>query len=425
MVAIVEYFFGGDGRYLNLFGILFILFISYIFSDSKKNIKIKYSLSMLLTYFLLAFFFIKTSFGDIISTKLFLFLEKIHFFANKGVEFIFGSYFADSRVFGVVFGLKILPTLVFLGALASLMMHFKIMQFFVQVIGRLVSPLFGSSGVETLCTFLNSFLGQTEAPILIKGYLKTATRSEIFTIMVGGMSTINGILISFFSHMGLSSKHLIISAIISIPGAILISKVMCPEVERLHPSHTMIKVNSEGGNIVDAISKGASESLFCILNIPIMLIAFLSFIYMVNFMLGEITPWANYVISESGCNFLIEGKLSIGYIISLMSYPFVYFLGISQQDVIAVSRLIGEKISKNEFFAFISLCKLNISYRATILATYALAGFSNFSCIGIQIGGIGMLAPEKRRLICQLGIKSVFCGALVNLLSAMIVGLFI
>ena len=293
------------------------------------------------------------------------------------------------------------------------------MQACVNVIGKVVRPFLGTSGAETTCAIANSFLGQTEAPLLIRNYLKTMTRSELLVVMVSGMGTISGSILVVFASMGAPVKSLLTASVMAIPATIMIAKILLPETEKKSNDATTVIDTATTSNVFDALSTGTSDGLGLALNVGAMLIAFIALMSMVNGILSGTSAYINQMFTT---DFPI---LTIDYIFSKLFYPFAWLLGFTGSEATSVAELLGTKVGVNEFLAYYKLVGMHLSERTTAIVSFALCGFSNFSCIGIQVGGIGALVPEKRIWLTELGITAVLGGALSNLLTAMIAGLFL
>jgi CNT family concentrative nucleoside transporter len=423
---IISYFLEYN-RYLNVVGILVILFIAFLFSRKKSHINISLVANALLLQFVIGFLVLKTSIGQAIIEKIAYGVGKMYQFADIGARFVFGSLADASMPWGFIFAVKVLPVIIFFGAVTSLLFHWGIIQVLVRGINFLIQPLLGTSGAETLCASANSFLGQTEAPLLVRKYLHDMTKSEMLVVMVSGMATISGSILVVFAAMGVPAQHLLAASVMAIPGSILISKILLPETEKPKTagSETHVKLESDSHNALGAISTGTSDGLNLAINVGAMLIAFLAMLALINSMLSYGATSINWLLSNFASDFQLPENMSIELIFSYLLAPFGYLLGFTGEQALAAGQLIGTKVAVNELIAYGQMVKMNLSPRAVDIITYALCGFSNFSCIGIQIGGIGALVPEKRHMLAELGLYAVLGGALANLLSAMIAGLLL
>lgn len=397
-----------DNRYMSLVGIGAILGFAFLCSSNRKKISIRLIISALLMQCALALFIIKTSVGQMVFSAVSGGVESLYRFADQGCAFVFGSLADASGPWGFVFAFKVLPIIVFFGALMAVLFHIGVVQVVVRGMAFVIKPLLGTSGAETLSVAANSMIGQTEAPLLIKNYLPKMTNSEMTTIMVSGMAHLSGSLLAVYGLMGVPIIHLLSSSIMAIPGAILISKMLTPETDTPETfGGKQLKMERQTKNLLDAISTGTSDGLNLAVNVAAMLIAFISLMALVN-----------------AC---LAGVCGIGLddIFGTLFYGVAFLIGIPLSDCSSAGMLLGQKLVINEFVAYTNMVKMALSERSMVILTYALAGFSNFSCVGIQIGGIGAICPEKRQTLIKLGMRALLGGTLANLLNAAIAGLFI
>lgn len=412
-------------RIYNILGIFVILGITALFSNNPRRISFKLVASGLLMHFLLAFIALKSTVGQDVIKWIADGFNALYQAADKGIEFVFGSLSNAEGAWGFIFAIKVLPVIIFFGAFMAILFYIGAIQKAVSWINIIVRPFLGTSGAETLCAIANSFLGQTEAPLLIRNYLKDMTKSEILTVMISGMGSISGAILAVFALMGVPAVHLLAASIMSIPASIIISKIMYPETEK-PKTHGGACVTYENTsiNIFDAISQGASDGLWLALNVGAMLIAFLALLGLFNSGLIFACVKLNALLHYFNFSYSVP-VISLNDMLAWICMPFAWLLGFTGDTAYKAAELIGTKVAVNELVAYDKMLKMGLSTRTIAIITYALCGFSNFSCIGIQIGGIGALAPEKRQLISQLGIKAVFGGALSNLLSAMVASLLL
>lgn len=407
-------------RYLNILGVFVIIGIAWACSRHKRKVNIKLIGNALLMQFFLGFIALKTSFGKATIACISEGVKYLYMYAGIGIKFLFGNLaMGQGTSWGIIFAVQILPMIIFFGAFMALLSHYGIVQRLVAVIGYVVRPLLGTSGSETLCAIANSFLGQTEAPLLVRNYLATMTKSEILVVMVSGMGTISGSILAVYASFGAPIEHLLAASVMAIPASIMIAKILLPETEKQVESDVDVTFEQPSGNVFDAISSGTSDGLSLALNVGAMLISFIALVAMLNGCLGGFGSLVNTYL---GLNLPV---LSLDLIFSWIFAPFAYLLGFTGTEASQVAELIGTKVAINEFVAYLKLVEMNLSPRTAALATYALCGFSNFSCIGIQVGGIGALVPSKRKWLTELGLTAVLGGALSNLLTAMVAGLFI
>lgn len=406
-------------RYLNLVGIGVVLGIAWLCSTHKKRINYRLVFSALALQSVIAFFALKTALGQAVIAWMARGVGYLYNYAAQGNQFIFGGLANNAGAWGTVFALQILPLIVFFGAFMALLFHLGVVQKIVGTVSYCIRPILGTTGAETVCAIANSFLGQTEAPLLIRHYLKNMTKSEILLVMVSGMGTISGAILVVFSSMGVPVEHLLASSVMAVPATILIAKILLPETEKHRQESTKIDHDATTTNVFDALSSGTSDGLQLALNVGAMLLAFIALMGMINGLLSGMTNYLNSWFS------LGLPQISLDLIFSKLFYPFAYLLGCTGETASQVAELLGTKVAINEFLAYMKMQSMDLPDRVRALTTYALCGFSNFSCIGIQVGGIGALAPEKRKWLTELGLRAVLGGALANLLTAFMAGLFI
>ncbi|MGB0897323.1 MAG: NupC/NupG family nucleoside CNT transporter, partial [Flavobacteriaceae bacterium] len=337
------------------------------------------------------------------------------------------------------FALQVLPTIIFFSALTSVLFYLGIIQKIVKVMAMGLTKVLGISGAESLSVAGNIFLGQTEAPLLIKAYLEKMNRSEILLVMIGGMATVAGaVLAAYIGFLGGDdpvlrlqfAKHLLAASVMAAPGAIVISKILYPQTEAIN---TDVKVSSEkiGSNILDAIANGTTDGLKLAVNVGAMLLVFVAFIAMINGILGwvgDITTLNDFMVSNTPYE-----QLSLEAILGTIFAPLMWLIGIATEDVMMMGQLLGIKLAASEFVGYIQLADLknvanatHLTYnKSVIMATYMLCGFANFASIGIQIGGIGSLAPGQRKTLSEFGMKALIGGTIASLISATIAGMII
>jgi CNT family concentrative nucleoside transporter len=411
---------------MNIIGIAVMIMIAYLFSNNRSAINYKLVINGLLMQAGLALFILKTTIGYTIFHSISLGIGRLYQFAGTGIDFVFGNLANPAGPWGVVFAIKVLPIIIFFGAFTSLMFYLGIIQKVVLGLTYIIRPILGTSGAETLCAVANSFLGQTEAPLLIKHYLKDLTKSEMMVVMASGFATVSGSLLAVYSSMGVPALHMLAASVMAIPGSIVIAKIIYPETEksRFADAQSTAAVSSNAANMLDAISTGTSDGLYLSLNVAAMLISFLGLIAFANAMLGWMTDLINYGSAVIGCGCVYE-PLHLNTIFSYLFAPVSYLMGFVGQEALSVGNLLGVKITANEFIAFSTMLTFSLAYRTQAILAYALCSFANFSCIGIQIGGIGVLVPEKRVWLSELGFRAMIAATLANIISAMIAGLVI
>ena len=420
-----------------LLGVVVLIGVAWIFSSNRKKVSWKLvvvgiGMQAVLAISILHFDPVAAAFDFV--GKIFV---KILDFTTAGSQFLFGGLM-DISSYGFIFALQVLPTIIFFAALTSLLFYLGIIQKVVYVLAWALTKALGISGAESLSVAGNIFLGQTESPLMIKGYLEDMTRSEILLVMVGGMATLaGGVLAAYVAFLGgddpaerlLFAKHLLAASIMAAPGAIVMSKILVPQTEKIN-TNVDIPHEKFGSNVLDAVSNGTTEGLKLALNVGAMLLVFLAFIAMFNYIFFKIGDWAGF--NESIAAFS-NGKydgLSLQFMLGYFFAPFMWLIGVNSHDIALVGQLLGEKLILTEFIGYVSLSDLKeagafTEYKSIIMSTYMLAGFANFASIGIQIGGIGSLAPGKRTLLSEFGIRALLGGTLASLLSATIIGILI
>ncbi|BCY27467.1 NupC/NupG family nucleoside CNT transporter [Flavobacterium okayamense] len=426
----------GIGR--GILGMLSLLGIAFAFSSNRKAINWKTVGIGLMAQLFLAFGILKVpfiqAFFDIVG-KLF---TKVLEFTRAGSEFLLGGMM-DIQSFGFIFLFQVLPTIIFFSALTSLLFYLGIIQKVVQAMAIVLTKLLKISGAESLSVAGNIFLGQTEAPLLIKAYLEKMNKSEILLVMIGGMATVaGGVLAAYIGFLGGGDKvleaefarHLLAASVMAAPGAIIISKILYPQSEIIN---TEVEVTKDkiGSNILDAIATGTTEGLKLAANVAAMLLVFIAFIAMINYGLDQIGYYTglNSIIAEN----TPYTKFSLETILGIVFSPLMWLIGVATEDMMLMGQLLGIKLAASEFVGYIQLAELknmandiHFTYeKSVIMATYMLCGFANFASIGIQIGGIGSLAPNQRKTLSEFGLKAVIGGSLASLLSATIAGMII
>ena len=427
-----------EGFLRGLLGISFLILTTYLLSNNKKAINWKTASTGLILQLILAVGVLKISWVKMLFEGAGKVFVKILDFTMEGTKFLFGDL-VSAENFGNVFIFSILPTVIFFAALTSILFYLGIIQKIVRVMALLLSKLLGVSGPESLSVAGNIFLGQTESPLMIKAYLEKMSKSEILLVMIGGMATVaGGVLAAYIGFLGgedpelkvYYAKHLLTASVMAAPGAIVISKILYPETEKID-SNVEVSQDKIGSNFLDAISIGTSEGLKLAANIAAMLLVFIAFIALINYILsgfGEITN-LNAWINEKTVYSELSLELILGYIFA----PVMWLIGVAKEDITLMGQLLGIKLAASEFIGYIQLSDLkdatnviHLNYqKSIIIATYMLCGFANFASIGIQIGGIGALEPKQRKNLSNFGFKALIGGTLASLLSATIAGMII
>ena len=430
--------FSISGMTKGITGMVFLIFIAFLFSKNRKAIKWKTVFIGLAAQLLLAVGVLKVNFIQ----QIFEFFGKIFVktldFTMEGSTFLLGDMM-NVESFGYVFLFQVLPTVIFFSALTSVLFYLGVIQKFVKALAWALTKLLNISGAESLSVAGNIFLGQTEAPLMIKAYLEKMSKSEILLVMVGGMATVaGGVLAAYIGFLGgedeivrlFYAKHLLTASVMAAPGAIVISKILYPQTEKIN---TEVHVSQEkiGSNLLDAIANGTTEGLKLAANVGAMLLVFVAFIAMINFgfekigTIGQINNWINSNTSYD--------QLSIEFILGYTFSPLMWLIGVAKEDMALMGQLLGIKLAVSEFIGYMQLAELkditnliHFKYeKSIIMATYMLCGFANFASIGIQIGGIGSLAPGQRKNLSEFGFLALIGGTLASLLSATFAGMII
>jgi CNT family concentrative nucleoside transporter len=359
-------------------------------------------------------------------------------FTNAGSAFLFGDLM-NTDTYGYIFVFQILPTIVFFAALTSLLFYLGIIQFVVRMLALAITKFLKISGAESLSVIGNIFLGQTEAPLMIKAYLEKMTKSEILLVMIGGMATVaGGVLAAYIGFLGGDdpqmrlefAKHLLAASVMAAPGAIVVSKILYPQTETID-NEVNVSMEKIGTNALDAISNGTVEGLRLAATIGGMLLVFVALIAMTNGILGWIGDWT-HLNDWFAANTLYD-SFSLEAILGSIFAPLMWIMGVPTPDIMPMGQLLGIKLAASEFVGYIQLAELknpmnliHLQYeKSVIMATYMLCGFANFASIGIQIGGIGSLAPGQRKVLSKFGVRALIGGTLASILSAIIAGAII
>lgn len=431
--------FSIDSLLRGLLGLIVLIGICFLFSTNRRAISWKVVIFGLLFQLILAVAVLKIpAIQQIIEfiAKIFI---KILDSSNAGSEFLFKSFVTQKVEAGLItFAFQILPTIIFFSALTSVLFYYGIIQKVVYGMAWLLTKVLRISGAEGLVASSNIFLGQTEAPFLIKEYLPKMNRSEIMLVMVAGMATMaGGVLAIYIGLLGgddpvgkmLFAKHLITASVMAAPAAVVTSKMLVPQTE---PIESDIKITKDkiGINILDAIANGTSSGLKLAVNVAAMLIAFIALIYFINFIFGKIGDWTHLNNLIAGMTGGIYTKISLQFLLGYILAPLTWLLGVNWHDMTLVGQLLGEKIILNEMIGYASLKDLISSgafydQKSIIIAVYVLCGFANFSSVGIQIGGIGAIAPNQRKTLSSLGFRALLGGGLSALLSATLVAMIL
>jgi CNT family concentrative nucleoside transporter len=422
-----------------ILGMFSLIVIAFLFSANRKAISWKkvaigLSLQLVIAVGVLKITLVQKGF-ELVGK---LFIEILEY-TKAGSSFLFAGLISDMDSFGYIFAFQVLPTIIFFSALTSLLFYLGIIQWIVKMLAIGLSKFLGISGMESLSVAGNIFLGQTEAPLLIKAYLEKMNKSEMLLVMIGGMATVAGaVLAAYIGFLGggdkelelVFAKHLLAASVMAAPGAIVISKILYPQTEEVNKDVT-VSQEKIGSNILDAIANGTTEGLRLAVNVGAMLLVFVAVIAMLNGglgLIGNLTTLNDIIAANTAYD-----KLSIEFILGYAFAPLMWLIGVPTVDMTLMGQLLGIKLVASEFVGYIQLAELKNIANAThltynksiIMATYMLCGFANFASIGIQIGGIGSLAPGQRKTLSEFGIKALIGGTIASLMSATIAGMII
>lgn len=441
--------FSVQSLWRGILGMIVLIIIAFLFSANRlaiqwKKVGIGLSLQLLIAIGVLKVNFVKAIFEFVGG----IFIEILEY-TKAGSKFLFEGLVADMNTFGYIFAFQVLPTIIFFSALTSLLFYLGIIQWVVKVLAKILTSFLGISGMESLSVAGNIFLGQTEAPLLIKAYLEKMNRSEMLLVMIGGMATVAGaVLAAYIGFLGggdkelelVFAKHLLAASVMAAPGAIVISKILYPQTEEVN---TDVRVSQEriGTNLLDAIANGTTEGLRLAVNVGGMLLVFVAIIAMINGILGfvggfngiEYFGWTFTSLDTIIANNTVYQGFSLEFILGYMFAPLMWLIGVASEDIALMGQLLGIKLAASEFVGYIQLAELktvtsaiHLNYnKSVIMATYMLCGFANFASIGIQIGGIGSLAPGQRKTLSEFGMKALIGGTIASLMSATIAGMII
>ncbi|MCL4523158.1 MAG: NupC/NupG family nucleoside CNT transporter [Acidobacteria bacterium] len=408
-------------RFTGILGLMTMLGLAYLFSTDRKAIRLKTVVWGLGLQVAFAFRCRSYEGGRRMFEKAGDAVKWLLSFSYEGSKFVFGQLGMKEQPLGFYFAFMVLPTIIFIAAFFAILYHIGVMQFIIKWAARAMTALMGASGAESLNVAASIFMGQTEAPLTIRPYLPRVTRSELMTIMTSGMAHVSGGIMGAYIAFGVEPKHILTAVIMTAPGTLLIAKMLVPETEKPETAgkvelHRTEEEKKE--NFLGAIARGTSDGLSLAINVGAMLIAFIALIYLTNGILGGVHGW----LSNRGVAYFPE---SLQQIFGIIFAPVAWVIGVPWKDCLDIGNLLGTRMALNELVAFSQLgpMKATLSERSFTIATFALCGFANFSSIGIQIGGIGALAPNKREELAKLGIRAMLAGTMANLMSASIVGI--
>ena len=404
-------------KLMSLVGLVVMISIAFGLSTSRSNIKWKTVIVGILLQLVFGVLILKTSFGQEVFNTAKEAFNAVLAFTNEGSKFLFGDL-SNPAKFGWIFATMVLPTIIFMSSLMSILYHIGFVQKIVQWTAKIMMKTMGTSGAESLSAAANIFVGQTEAPLVIKPFVSSMTRSELMALMTGGMATVAGGVLAAYVGMGVDAGHLLAASVMSAPAALAIAKLMVPETEKSKTEGVVnIDLPKNHANTIDAAAAGAGEGMMLALNVGAMLLAFIALVAMLNGFLGLVGGWVGFP------------QLSFELIMGYLFAPISFLMGIPWDECFQVGVMLGKKTVLNEFVAYLDLQAAiqsgSLSQRSITITTYALCGFANFSSIAIQLGGIGGIAPDRRQDLARLGIKSLIGGTLACFMTACIAGLLI
>jgi CNT family concentrative nucleoside transporter len=404
------------GHLTGVLGIAVILAAAYLFSTDRRAIKLKTVAWGLGLQLALGLFVLRVKSGEWLFQKAGDGAKRLLDFSYVGSSFIFGELGKEHSSFGLIFAFQVLPTIIFIAAFFAVLYHLGVMQVIIRGAAWLMTKVMGASGAESLNVAASIFMGQTEAPLTIRPFLPKLTKSELMTVMTSGMAHISGGMMAAYIRVGgADAKHLLTAVIMTAPGTLLMAKMLVPETEQpLTAGRVQMPATEKESNVLGAIARGTIDGLHLALNVAAMLITFLALLALVNAMMG----WTHLHVAWF--------PYSLQQVFGWFFAPVAWLIGIPWRDAATIGNLLGTRMVLNEFVAFAQLGTMKdaLDPRTFTIATFALCGFANFSSIGIQIGGIGALAPEQRHQLAKFGIRAMLAGTMANLISASIVGIF-
>ena len=403
----------------SILGIVVLLVIALLFSNNRKAINLRTVLGALAIQIGFAALILYVPFGRDALQATANTVSNVIAYGNEGINFVFGGL-ADPSNVGFIFAVKVLPIIVFFSGLISVLYYLGIMQVVIKVIGGALQAALGTSKAESMSAAANIFVGQTEAPLVVRPYIKNMTQSELFAIMAGGTASIAGSVMAGYAGMGVPLTYLIAASFMSAPAGLLFAKILFPQTEQFTDKQPEADDSEKPTNVLEAMAGGASTGMQLAFNVGAMLIAFVGLIALINGILGGVGGWFGY------------GDLTLQLIFGWVFKPLAYLIGVPWDESAIAGQMIGMKLAVNEFVGFLEFAKylqpdsaVVLSEKTKAIITFALSGFANFSSIAILIGGIGGMAPNRRGDVARLGLKAVIAGTLANLMSATIAGLFI
>lgn len=384
-------------RIVPFLGLFTLVCLAWLGSENRRRMNWRLIISGLLLQFFMALVLLRTTLGRAAFTAARSFIERLQFFVDQGSSFVFGPEWQHHQV-----AFKVLPVIIFVSSLTAVLFHLGILQWLVRLMARLMVWVMDVSGAESLAASANVYVGMTEAPLVVRPYLETMTRSELMAMMTAGMATIAGTVMAAYVTMGVDAGHIMTASLISAPAALVFAKIMVPETEiSLTKGKVTVQVERLDANILDAACRGASDGMKLAINVAAMLIAFIALVAMANWILG--------ILGRPGGQ-----PLTMERLLSWAFTPLAWMMGVPWKEASSVGTLLGTRLVLNEFIAYQQLASMrqSLSPRAFLIATYAICGFANLGSIGVMIGGIGSLVPDRRRELAQLGLRSMIAGTL-------------
>ena len=401
---------------MSILGVIFLLALGYLCSSNRKAISWRTVGGAFLIQVILAVFVLATPWGVNALQWLTMRVSDLIGAGEEGISFLFGPLSDGGGGVGWIFAFKVLPVIIFFSSLIAVLYHLRIMQLVILLVGGGLRKVLGTSRAESFSAAANIFVGQTEAPLVIRPYLPKMTSSELFAVMVGGLASIAGSVLAGYAGLGARMDHLIAACFMAAPGGLLFAKLIMPETEEVDDSRIeLAEGEDQPVNVIDAAALGASSGLKLALNVGAMLLAFVGLIALANLFFGEVGGWFG------------DPQFSLEKLLGWFFAPVAYLLGVNGSEIQQAGSLIGQKLVMNEFIAFASFSEIKegLSVKTQGIVTFALCGFANLSSIAILLGGLGVMAPGRRKEIAQLGLKAVFAATLANLMSAALAGLLL
>ena len=397
---------------MGLVGIFALLLVAYVASANRSRINWRTVGGAFAIQLLIGAFVLYVPFGQEVLYSISTFVADIISYATSGIEFLFGDIGRKSQ--GFIFAIHVLTIIIFFSSLIAVLYHIGVMTWIIRIIGGGLQKLLGTSRPESMSAAANIFVGQTEAPLIVRPFIPTMTRSELFAVMVGGLASVAGSVLAGYAGLGIELKYLIAASFMAAPGGFLMAKLILPETEQPKNELNEIKADTQHTNLIDAAAAGASSGMQLALNVGAMLLAFVGLIALVNGAIGGIAGW-----------FGVEG-LTLQVIFGYVFQPLAFILGVSWDEARLAGSFIGQKLVINEFVAYLDFVQVKdqLSAHTQVIVTIALCGFANFSSIAILLGGLGGMAPSRRADIAELGLKALLAATLANLMSAAIAGFF-